>query len=159
MTGVSSDLVKFLREQADFDDVDVAFNPSEHVHQSNPDGNRRYPSVVTVSEDFVVPGGGSSQFTAMSDGKALQDRVWLILVDCWGGPVTAKVYEGVDSHPDDVADALSNAVSDACIDASAVSPPTGYEWVSADPPQTANDEERKRTHYRRQVTCRMKTTR
>jgi hypothetical protein len=160
MTDVSGDLVDFLRSEADFTSVSVSFDDQNDLHEANPDGGRSYPSVVTVSEDPIVPGGGDTQFTAMDPGGGgpIQDRIWLVTVDCWGGPVSAGAYEGVDVHPDDVAGELGNIVSDTCINAAADAAPSGYEWISADPPSTANDTDPEYTHYRRQVTCRLKTT-
>lgn len=156
---VSEDLVAFLRSRLDVDDIPVAFDVDDDIGLGKYNASVAQPFVTPVSEDPVVPGGGQTGYTALGADGPLQDQVWLVLVDCWGGAVDASIYQDEDAHPDGVANVLGQLVARACREAAAAGAPDGYEWVNADPPQTANDDQRDPTHYRRQVTCRLKTTR
>lgn len=161
MTDISETVVEFLRAEVDPSAVPVPFDPGEDIGFAEYDQGIDYPRVATVSEDPVVPGGGETGYTAIDPGGGppIQDRIFLIVVDCWGGPVDDPTYQNNGSHPDVVANALGHEVADAALTAAADGAPDPLDWISAEPPVTANDVERDPTHYRRQVTIRAKTTR
>lgn len=156
---VSATVVDFLRAELDPAAVPVPFDVADDVGFAEYDRAIDYPFVAAVSEDPVVVGGGNTAFTALgADGGPVQDRVWLVTIDCWGGPIDDDVYQSAGSHPDKVANALGHLVADAANDAAEAGAPDGVAWISAEPPVTANDTDREPTHYRRQVTVRAKTT-
>jgi len=154
----SDDLVSFLQTNFDSSVVSVSFSTSSDIDHANYEGPNDYPQVAVVSEDPFVLGGGVTGFTGIDpDGDGpVQDVIVEILVDCWGGPETETVYQNNDVHPDTVATELAHEVWQTCNDAAAADSPSGYAWVSADPPRDADDTDRQQTHYRQQVVCRLK---
>lgn len=160
MEDVSDDLVSFLRDRLDDSVVSVGFSASSDIGHADYAGANSYPQIAVVSEDPQVPGGGQTQFTGMDGGGGgpIQDVIVSILVDCWGGPTDHDAYTDVDVHPDLVAAELATEVQQVCLAASTVEPPDGYEWISASPPQDADDTERDAVHYRQQVAVRLKYT-
>lgn len=162
------DLIEFLRAQIDPANISITFDPGPandpdsegDVWYPDYDGGIDYPLVAPVSNDPVVPGGGETGFTGMqSDGGPIQDTIETLQVDCWGGPEDSAIYEGVNSHPDDVAGELASEVWSVCLEAAADASPSGYEWIGADPPQMADDVSTfEMTHYKDIVIVRMKRT-
>jgi len=159
MPDVKADLVDFL--QANFDDTvpSVPWTNSDDIVFADYDGQRDYPQVAVVSRDPVVPGGGQTKATAIDPGGngPIQDVIYLVLVDCWGGPDDLSVYDDNDAHPDEVAVEIAEEVASVCRQGSDGAP-SGYEWIMADPPTEADDIEEEPTHHREQVTVRMKYT-
>lgn len=159
MPDVKGDLVDYLRANVDGSAISVPWTNADDIVFANYDGGRDYPQVAVVSKDFVVPGGGQTAATGIDAGGAgpVQDRVWLVLVDCWGGPDDEQVYEDNGVHPDAVASKLGEEVFQTCFQGSDGAP-DGYEWITADPPQESDDVEESPTHHREQVTVRLKET-
>lgn len=155
---VHEDLVGFLRSNVDTSNISVTFSTSDDIHQADYDGGHDYPEIAVVSTDPVVPGGGDTRFTGMDPTGAgpIQSGIEVVLVDCWGGPADDPAYVGNSVHPDTVANELAREVWKRSIDAAADAAPSGYEWISADPPRTADDTESyEDTHFRDQVTVRL----
>jgi hypothetical protein len=159
MVDPKDDLRAFLRANLDASAVSVPFASADGVVFADYDGERSYPQVAIVSKDSVVPGGGQTQATGINpaDGSPIQDVVYQIQVDCWGGPEDDEVYQEHGSHPDIVANELGEAVADACR-VGTDGAPAGYAWLFAEPPTEANDTEEIPTEHREYVIVRMKHT-
>lgn len=154
-----ADLRDFV--ESNFDDTvpSVPFDRVDDVQIANYDVGPDWPEIAIVSADPVVPGGGQTGATGIDPSGAgpIQDVVYRILVDCWGGPRDAQVYQDHGSDPDTVAVELSQELAATCRVGSDGSP-SGYEWIFADPPRDANDVEAEPTEHRQQVPVRLKTT-
>jgi len=159
MPDAKDDLIEFLRATFDASAVSVPWTNDEAIVFADYDGHRNYPQVAVVSRDPVTPGGGNTGITGLDpgDGVGIQDVIYLVLVDCWGGPEDDGTYQDHGSHPDAVAVELAEEVAATCR-VGAEGAPAGYEWLWADPPQEADDTEENPTHHREQVTVRMKVT-
>ena len=159
MPDVKKDLVTLLRSNVDDTAPSVPWTNADDIVFADYDAHRDYPQVAVVSKDPVVPGGGQTAATGMDAGGGgpIQDRIWLTLVDCWGGPADVDAYTDTDTHPDVVAAELADEVFDVCFQG-ADGAPSGYEWITADPPREADDVEESPTHHREQVTVRLKET-
>jgi len=159
MPDAKDDLVSFLRSNFDDTAPSVPWTNSDDIVHADYDGSRDYPQIAVVSSDFIVPGGGQTQATGMDAGGAgpIQDRIYLIQTDCWGGPDTESVYNQQNTHPDVVATELADEVFSTCFQGTDASP-SGYEWITADPPEEADDVEETPTHHRQIVNVRLKWT-
>jgi hypothetical protein len=159
MPDVKDDLVTFLRSNFDDTAPSVDWTNDDDIVFADYDGARSYPEVAVVSRDPIVPGGGTTGATGIDAGGGgpVQDVVYLVLVDCWGGPHDADAYSGSATDPDSVAVELAEEVASTCRQGSDGAP-SGYEWIMADPPQEADDIEENPTHHREQVQVRMKWT-
>lgn len=164
MVDPKDDLRSFLRSNFDPSAISVSFTNADDIDFADYDGDRSYPQVAIVSSDPIVPGGGSMAATGIeaSGRGAIQDVVYLVQVDCWGGPDDADVYQSEGSHPDIVANELGQEVHRVCFEAdhSDVGPPVpdGYEQINADPPFESDDTNESPTEHREIVTVRMKVT-
>jgi len=96
MPDVKADLVAFLRSNFDDTAPSVSWTSSEDIVHADYDGQRDYPQVAIVSRDPVVPGGGQTNATGIDAGGngPVQDVIYLVLVDCWGGPEDDDSYQG-----------------------------------------------------------------
>jgi hypothetical protein len=159
MPDIKDDLVSFLRSNFDPSAISVAFTNSDGIVHADYDGGRDYPQVAVVSADAVVAGGGQTAATGMDAGGGgpIQDRIYLVQMDCWGGVEDEAPYEGSNEHPDAVASELGDEVFDVCFQGTDGSP-SGYEWITADPPSEADDTEENPTHHREIVNVRLKWT-
>jgi len=160
MVDPKADLVDHLRANVDPNAVPVPFTNADDVVFADYDGDLGpFPQVAVVSKDPVVPGGGQTQATGIDPSGAgpIQDVVYLVQVDCWGGPVDADVYANHGSDPDSVANDLAEEVAATCRVGSDGAP-AGYEWLFADPPREADDTEASPTKHRDIVTARLKVT-
>lgn len=171
MPDVKDDLRTFLRDNFDDTAVSVPFTNDDDIVFADYDGAREYPQVAIVSRDPVVTGGGQTGATGIDPSGAgpVQDVVYLVQVDCWGGPEDEQVYQDTGygngyslayasvTHADTVAVQLAEEVAATCRVGSDGAP-DGYEWLMADPPQEADDTEESPTHHREIVTVRMKVT-
>jgi hypothetical protein len=159
MIDPKGDLRVVLRNNLDASVVSVPFTNADEIVFADYDGDRSYPEVAIVSKDPVVPGGGQTQATGIdpADGSPVQDVVYLVQVDCWGGPDDDDTYQEHGSHPDVVANELGEAVAETCRVGSDGAP-AGYEWIFAEPPTEADDTEESPTVHREIVTVRMKVT-
>lgn len=159
MPDVKADLVDFLRDNVDPSAVSVPWTNADDVVFADYDGDRDYPQAAVVSRDPVVTGGGQTGATGIDPGGdgPIQDVVYLVQVDCWGGPEDDPVYSGSGTHPDIVAVELAEVVAETCRVGSDGAP-AGYEWIMADPPTEADDVEEDPTHHREIVQVRMKVT-
>ena len=161
---VKQDLIEFLRTHIDESVVAVSFTASEDIGFGAYDDVDQDVYITPASADSVVPGGGQTQYSGIDPSGAggVADVVVSLQLDCWGGDRESPVYDGVDSHPDIVANALSQEVYDLLFDADdgADGPPVpdGYDWVNAEPPTEADDVEQSPTKYRDIVVARMKYT-
>lgn len=160
MVDPKKDLRDYLRSNFDATNVSVSFTPSDDVVISDDDGPRNYPQVAVVSKDPVVPGGGQTQATGIDPGSggAIQDVVYLVQIDCWGGPEDGAPYAGTNDHPDAVANELGEETHRVLFGADPADAPADYEWISAEPPSEADDSEESPTHHREIVIARAKTT-
>lgn len=160
MVDPKADLRTFLRTNFDSTAISVSFTNDDDIVFADYDGGAGpYPQVAIVSKDPVVLGGGQTQATGIDPGGGggIQDVVYLVTVDCWGGPDDADVYDTDGSHPDIVANELGEGVAATCRIGSAGSP-DGYEWLFAEPPAEADDTDESPTKHREIVTVRMKVT-
>lgn len=160
MVDPKDDLRTFLRSNFDDSVVSVPFANADDIVFADYDGGvGPYPQVAIVSKDPVVPGGGQTQATGIdpSGAGAIQDVIYLVQVDCWGGPDDATVYATNGSHPDIVANEIAEEVAATCRVGSDGAP-SGYEWVYAEPPTEADDVDASPTEHREIVTVRMKVT-
>jgi len=159
MPDVKEDLVTYLRGNFDDTAPSVPWTNDEDIAHADYDGHRDYPQVAIVSRDPVVPGGGNTGATGIDAGGGgpIQDVVYLVQVDCWGGPDDETVYAEADVHPDTVAVELAEEVAETCR-VGEDGAPAGYEWLMADPPQEADDVEESPAHHREIVQVRMKWT-
>jgi hypothetical protein len=154
------DLRDFLQTNLDTSEMSVPMNATEDIVFADYDGGPGpYPNAAIVSKDAVVPGGGQTGATGIDpqDGSPIQDTIYTVQVDCWGGPDDAKVYTDHGSHPDVVANELGEAVADACR-VGHEGAPDGYEWLFAAPPYEADDTEESPTNHREIVVARLKVT-
>lgn len=146
----------FLRTHVDSSNIPVSWTNSDDIVVANYDVGPDYPEVSVVSDDPVVLGGGTTQFTAIepTGGSPVQEVYSLVQVDCWGGTVTTEANLTADVHPDETANEIGqevwNVVNDNAVNIS------GYDWISASPPtddsDTSGDGE---TEYRRIVSVRL----
>lgn len=159
MVDPKDDLRTFLRTNFNSNAVSVSFTNSDDIDFADYDGNQDYPEVAIVSKDTIVPGGGQTQATGIDagGGGGVQDVIYLVQVDCWGGPDDADVYSSDGSHPDIVANELGEEVARVCR-AGADGAPDGYEWMFSEPPYEADDTDESPTKHREIVTVRMKVT-
>lgn len=161
---IKADLIDFLRTHVDETAISVSFTNADDIGFAAYDDVDQDVYVTPVSEDPVVPGGGQTQYSGMDPGGrgGVQDVVTLVQIDCWGGDRDAAIYQGVDSHPDIVANELAREVHRVLFEAdeSAAGPPVpeGYEWVNAEPPTDADDAQQSPTKYRDYVLARLKYT-
>jgi len=154
----ADDLVSFLQSNINASNISVSFTPSDDVKHAVYEGSNDYPQIAIVSNDPVVPGGGETGFTAIRSGNGpVQDSIETLLVDCWGGPEDDDTYQGGSDHPDGVAAELRAEVVRTC-NSDVTNPPNGYQWISAESLGDADDTDRSPTHYREQVTARLKQT-
>jgi hypothetical protein len=160
MVDPKDDLVTHLRNNVDPSVVSVPFTNADDIVFADYDGGAGpYPQIAVVSKDPIVPGGGQTQATGIDagGGGGIQDTIYLVRVDCWGGPADADVYANHGSNPDTVANELGEEVAKTCRVGTAGAP-SGYEWMFAEPPTEADDVEESPTEHRDQVTVRMKVT-
>lgn len=159
MVDPKADLREFLR--ANFDDTapSVPWTNSDDIVFADYDGDREFPQVAIVTKDPTVPGGGQTGATGIdpSGAGAIQDVVYSLQVDCWGGPDDDQTYQDHGSHPDIVANELGEEVAATCR-VGTQGAPSGYEWLYASPPREADDIEESPTEHREIVTVRMKVT-
>jgi len=160
MPDVKDDLVTFLQNNVNSGAISVPFTNADDIVFADYDGARSYPQVAVVSRDPIVNGGGATGVTGIDPGGGgpIQDVVYLVQVDCWGGPEDDDVYQANPSeHPDAVAVELAEEVAETCRvgDENA---PAGYNWLMADPPEEADDVEQNPTEHREIVQVRMKWT-
>lgn len=159
MPDVKADLVSYLRSNFNAGAVSVSWTNSDDIVHADYDGARDYPQAAIVSRDPIVQGGGTTGVTGIDPGGGgpIQDVVYLVQVDCWGGPEDDPVYTGSGTHPDAVAVEIAEEVAETCRvgDENA---PTGYNWLMADPPEEADDTDENPTHHREIVQVRMKYT-
>jgi hypothetical protein len=156
-----ADLRDWLRPRFDDSAISVPFTASSDLDIANYDAGPAWPSIAIVSSDPVPLGGGPMDMTGIdpSGAGAIQDVVYRILVDCWGGPHNADVYQTNGSDADTVAEELGREVHDKAW-ATPDNAPADYNGaVSSTPPRDANDVEATPTEYRRQVTVYLKATR
>lgn len=153
-----ADLRDFLEPLASDWDTSIDID-ADDVVVSDSRGDRTYPQVSIVSADSIVAGGGNTAATGIDPGGGgpIQDAIYLVQVDCWGGPADASVYAGTDTHPDVVARELGEAVAEACR-VGADGAPAGYEWIMAEPPFESDDTDPAWPVHREIVTVRMKVT-
>jgi hypothetical protein len=162
-----NDLVAFLRANFDSTALSVSFTPGDEtdttadgdIKFADYDGAREYPQVAVVSKDSTVVGGGDTQVSAMDGGGGgpVQNTIYLIQVDCWGGPDDAPIYESGGSHPDIVANELGEEVAATCR-VGTDGAPDGYGWMMSEPPFEADDTNETPARHREIVTVRMATT-
>lgn len=158
MVDPKDDLVSFLRTNFDDNAISIGFTNADDIVFADYDGEQSYPQVAVVSKDFAVPGGGQTGATGIQqDGAPIQDVVYLVQVDCWGGPKDIAIYQGSGTDPDTVANELGEEVADTCR-VGTDGAPSGYEWLFADPPMEADDTDPETTVHREIVNVRMKVT-
>lgn len=159
MPDVKADLLSFLRSNFDDTQVSVSWTNSDDIVHADYDGARDYPQAAIVSRDPITPGGGATGATGIDPGGngPIQDVVYLVQVDCWGGPEDETIYQNADVHPDEVAVEIAEEVAAICR-VGTDGAPSGYEWLMADPPQEADDTEEDPTHHREIVQVRLKYT-
>lgn len=159
MVDPKDDLRTFLRNNFTSGAISVTFTNSDDIVFADYDGNQEYPEVAVVSKDTVVPGGGQTQATGIDPGGGgpIQDVIYLLQVDCWGGPEDADIYQDEGSHADTVANELGEEVASTCRIGTAGAP-AGYEWMFAEPPFESDDTKASPTKHREIVTVRMKVT-
>jgi hypothetical protein len=159
MVDPKKDLRDFLRSNLNTGAVPVPMSTDDIV-VGDPDGNRTYPQAAVTTKDPIVPGGGETQATGIdpaSGGGPIQDVVYLVQVDCWGGPHDADVYATHGSNPDRVANDLGEEVATTCrVGVSGA--PTDYEWLFTGPPTEADDTDENPVSHREVVTVRLKAT-
>lgn len=158
MVDPKDDLRTFLRNNFNSNAVSVTFTNSDDIVFADYDGAQSHPEVAIVSKDTVVPGGGQTQATGIDPGGGggIQDVIYLVQVDCWGGPDDADIYQSEGSHPDIVANELGEEVARVC--RAGTNGLADYEWVFAEPPFESDDTEESPTKHREIVTVRMKVT-
>lgn len=159
MVDPKDDLVEFLRGNVDGTAFSVPFDNAEDIVHADYEGTREYPEIAVVSKDSITPGGGQTGATGIdpTGAGAIQDTIYLIQVDCWGGVEDEDPYPGLDTHPDIVAVELGEEVARVC----RVTPenaPEGYEWMFCHPPYEADDTDASPTSHREIVEVRMKVT-
>lgn len=159
MVDPKDDLVSFLRGNVDGTAFSVPFDNTSDIVHADYEGTRSYPEIAVVSKDVVVSGGGQTGATGIdpTGAGAIQDAIYLVQVDCWGGPEDDDVYADHGSHPDTVANELGEETASTCR-VGADGAPAGYEWMFADPPFETDDVESSPTHHRERVQVRMKVT-
>lgn len=159
MPDVKADLLTFLRSNFDDTAVSVPWTNSDDIVHADYEGSRDYPKVAIVSRDPITPSAGSTGASGIDASGAgpIQDVIYLVQVDCWGGPEDDDTYQGNSADPDSVAVDLAEEVAATCR-IGTDGAPSGYEWMMADPPQEADDTEESPTHHREIVTVRMKVT-
>lgn len=159
MPDAKADLVDHLRANFDSGVVSVPFTNSDDIVFADYDGARDYPEVAVVSKDAITPGGGQTGATGIdpTGAGAIQDTIYLVQVDCWGGPDDAQTYQDNGSHPDIVAQELGEEVAKTCRVGSDGAP-SGYEWMFCQPPYEADNTDASPTSHREIVEVRMKTT-
>lgn len=153
------DLRDFLRDSFDPNAVSVPWTNSEHIGIANYDVGPEFPSIAIANSDPVIPGGGDTGVTAIDGqgGGGIQESVFHVLVDCWGGPRDDPTYEEHGSDPETVAGEIGEEVHSETM-VGVLGAPDGYEWMWSNPPKDANQSEATPTELRRQVTVRMKWT-
>lgn len=159
MVDPKADLREFLRDNLNPSAISVPFTNGDDVVFADYDGEQTYPQVAIVSKDPVVPGGGQTQATGIDPSGAgpVQDVIYLVQIDCWGGPDDASIYQTEGSHPDTVANELGEEVAATCR-VGTDGAPDGYEWLMAGPPTEADDTDESPTKHRDIVTARLKVT-
>lgn len=159
MPDAKGDLVDHLRATFDSSVVSVPFENTSDIVFADYDGAHDYPEVAVVSKDAITPGGGQTGATGIdpTGAGAIQDVIYLVQVDCWGGPDDDQVYADHGSHPDIVANELGEEVASVCRVGSDGAP-AGYEWMYCRPPYEADDMEASPTSHREIVEVRLKTT-
>lgn len=160
MVDPKDDLLTYLRSEVNSDAFSVPFTNSDDIVFADYDGGAGpYPQIAVVSKDSITPRGGTTGATGIDPGGGgpIQDVIYLVQVDCWGGPSTDDTYSTHGSDPDTVANELAEEVASVCRTGT-TNPPSGYEWMYCDPPMEADDTETSRTKHREIVTVRMKTT-
>lgn len=161
---IKQDVIEFLRANIDTSAISVSFSASDDIGFAQYDDVDQDVYVTPVSEDPVVPGGGQTGYSGIDAGGrgGIADVVVSVQIDCWAGDRDADVYQTADSHPDIVANELSQEVYRVLFDAdessSGPAVPSGYEWVNAEPPTDADDVEESPTKYRDTVLARLKYT-
>lgn len=150
------DLRDFVRSNFDGSAISTSFTPADDVVIANYDVGPAFPEVAIVSADPITPGGGETGATGYDAGGGglIQDTIWELTVDCWGGP--HQEYSGGSTDADTVAEELGQELHETC--RVGEGGPSGYEWLFAQPPADANDTEAQPTEYRRQVVARLKYT-
>jgi hypothetical protein len=159
MVDPKKDLRDYLRNNLNTGALTVPMSTSDIVI-GDPDGSRTYPQAAVTTKDPIVPGGGETQATGINPAKGsapIQDVVYTVQVDCWGGPHDADVYANHGSNPDRVANDLGEEVAATCRVGQSGSP-ANYEWLFAGPPQEADDTDHNPTSHREVVTARLKVT-
>jgi hypothetical protein len=161
---IKKDLIDFLRSEANSSGFSVPFTNSDSIGFEQYDGADEAVYITPVSEDPAVPGGGQTQYTGIDPGGdgGIADVVVSVQIDCWGGDRDDQIHADNDTHPDIVANELSQEVYRVLFEAddAAAGPavPAGYDWINAEPPREADDLEQSPTKYRDIVVARMKYT-
>lgn len=159
MVDPKDDLVEFLRTNVDGSTFSVPFDKQSDIVHADYEGSREYPEIAVVSKDSITPGGGQTGATGVdpTGAGAIQDTIYLIQVDCWGGTEDTPVYSDYDSHPDAVSVELGEEVARVCRVGTSGAP-SGYEWMFCHPPYEADDTDASPTSHREIVEVRMKVT-
>jgi len=154
---VTTDIIDHLRSEVTAASIPVSFSTSDDIGYAQYDDTESDVYVTPVSEDPVVPGGGQTQYSGIDPGGAgpIQDVVTSVQIDCWGGDIDTPRNQAAGVHPHTVANDLGREVHRVLFESSEASSsppvPSGYHWVNADPPRTADDSEASPTKYRRVV--------
>lgn len=159
MVDPKDDLVEFLRANVDGTTFSVPFDNASDIVHADYEGSRDYPEIAVVSKDSITPGGGQTGASGIdpSGAGAIQDTIYLVQVDCWGGKEDEAPYPDYDTHPDIVANELGEEAASVCR-AGSDGAPAGYEWMFCQPPYEADDTDESPTSHREIVEVRMKVT-
>lgn len=160
MGSEATDLRDFLQGSNGIDTstLSFSFSTSDDVVVSDPEGGPSYPEAAVASKDPTIPGGPATRFTGYDPSGAgpIQESIVSLQVDCWGGTEEDGTIQTDDVHPATAAEELAEAVWQACFDANAASPPSGYEWVAADRPFQNHDTTESPPAYRESTICYLK---
>jgi hypothetical protein len=161
---IKKDLIDFLRSEVNSSAFSVPFTNSDSIGFEAYDDADEAVYITPVSEDPAVPGGGQTQYTGIdpSGDGGIADVVVSVQIDCWGGDRDDQIHADNDTHPDVVANELSQEIYRVLFEANdaAAGPgvPADYDWINAEPPREADDLEQSPTKYRDIVVARMKYT-
>lgn len=160
MVTPKEDLRDWVRPRFDDSAISVPFTAADDLDIANRDVGPSWPSIEIAASDPIVPGGGPMDMTGMDPGGggAIQDQIYAIHVDCWGGPRDAAVYADHGSDPVTVADELGQELHSAAW-ATPENAPAGYNGaVSATPPMDAPETDATPTEHRTVVRVFLKAT-
>jgi len=157
MGSESTDLRDFLQSNIDTTNLSFSFTPTDDVVVADYEKGPDYPEAAIVSKDPTIPGGPRTRFTGYDPSGAgpVQDVITSLQVDCWGGTEEDGTIQSDDVHPATAAEELAEEVWRVCFANNAASPPSGYEWVSADR-AFENHEESETPAYRETTICYLK---